>query len=218
MNSVNGNPPWQLSGSGYIIIYKFSKKEVQSNFFLSEKFTKLSTGGTGMIIIADYEKSTIGPYKELLIIPGIIKYNNKNLKTISKIFVSTEESVFYGRKNWGIPKEKADFTDKKDKNKTHIKVSVNDTSFFEISLTSYGPSFPVTTSLLPLSIIQEYDGKAFYTKPKGSGLGKISLIKNISVDSNLFPNIANKKPLFAIKVNPFKMTFPLPKIEHISNS
>lgn len=217
MDNIEFNPPWQLTGSGYIILCRFSKKEVIQKSLLPIKFNQLALGGLGIIMIVDYKKSNIGPYKELLIIPGKITYNNKKLKTISKIFVSTEESVLYGKKNWGIPKEMADFTFKKNKNHTQIKVSENNSSFFEISLTSYGPSFPITTSLMPLSLIQEYNQKIFYTNPVGKGAGRFALIKNIKIDNTRFPDISKKRQLIVLEIACFEMTFPKSHIENINN-
>ncbi len=218
MKSKKYNPPWQLSGDGYIIFYKFSKKEVIEKNLLEKNFSPFCLGGVGLIIIADYKKSNVGPYQEILIIPGKIKYKNKTLKTISKIFVSTDKSVFYGRKNWGIPKEKSEFIFNTNKKNTQIKVSQNNSSFFEISLNSHGPQFPITTSLMPLSLVQEYNGKRFYTQPKGSGLGRIISINNISIDKKIFPDVSKKRPLFAIKINSFKMTFPSPQTENINDN
>lgn len=210
------NPPWQLAGEGYIILYKLSKKEILEKSLLPQNFSKLSIGGLGMLMIVDYKESNVGPYKELLFIPGKINYGNQKLKTISHIFVSTNKSVFYGRKNWGIPKQKADFLIKKRGNKTKIRVSDKNDSFLELTLNSCGPRFPVNTFLMPLSLVQEYNQKKFHTKPKGNGMGRVATIKKFKIDSRKFPDISNKKPLLAIEINCFKMIFPSPQINPLN--
>jgi acetoacetate decarboxylase len=56
------------------------------------------------------QTSGVGPYKELLFIPGVFHINGRYTYSISKIYVSTEASVRSGIENWAIPKEVADFT------------------------------------------------------------------------------------------------------------
>lgn len=67
-------------------------------------------GGYGALMLVDYSESNCGPYRELLLIPGSFRVRDKTLASISRIFVSTTESLASGRRNWGIPKELADFS------------------------------------------------------------------------------------------------------------
>lgn len=60
--------------------------------------------------MAHTQTSGVGPYRELLFIPGAFHINGRYTFSIPKIYVSTETSVNSGIKNWGIPKEVADFT------------------------------------------------------------------------------------------------------------
>ncbi len=209
-------PPWHLEGSGYILIYKFSKKEIDSSFFLTERFIKIRKGGIGAVMIVDYKKTDVGPYQELLIIPGKFSYNKKKKGTISKIFVSTQDSVVNGIENWAIPKEKADFSFIKESGGLNkIVVNKEEKRIFEISLKNYGPLFPINTLFLPFPLAQERNGFAYYTKFEGSGLGQLSSIKSIDINKSEFPDISNKKLLLAVRINPFKITFPSAKIEEI---
>jgi hypothetical protein len=45
----------------------------------------------------------------LLYIGGTLKFGQKRHYSISKIYVSTQDSIDNGQKNWGIPKEMAHF-------------------------------------------------------------------------------------------------------------
>jgi acetoacetate decarboxylase len=55
------------------------------------------------------QTSGVGPYQELLFIPGLFHIDGRYTFSISKIYVSTEASVRSGIENWAIPKELADF-------------------------------------------------------------------------------------------------------------
>ncbi|KAJ7782669.1 hypothetical protein B0H16DRAFT_1493935 [Mycena metata] len=60
--------------------------------------------------ITRYSAAPVGPYDELIYIPGRWAYNltDSGLR-ITQIYVSTNASVFNGRTNWNIPKHLADF-------------------------------------------------------------------------------------------------------------
>ena len=111
MNGIKEYPaPWMLHGKGYIFLYRFKKDFVERSGNIPEYLKDSFIGGFGSVMLVDYESSEAGPYGELLFIPGKFRFNGRKLDTISKIYVSTMESVVNGRANWGIPKEKADFS------------------------------------------------------------------------------------------------------------
>lgn len=214
-NKIKQYPaPWDLNGKGYIIIYKLSKDFVDKYActpnFLKGKFL----GGFGALMLVDYKNSNAGPYGEMLFIPGKFKYKNKRLNTISKIYVSTMESVVNGRNNWGIPKEKADFNfEKLDSNIENICVFTNNTNIAKFKIKTGKLQFPVSTKLMPFPLVQEYNDKIYYTNFYGSGTGRLCSIKDIQINANMFPCIDKCKPLLAIEVDPFNITFPEANIE-----
>ncbi|KAJ5724014.1 hypothetical protein N7488_002049 [Penicillium malachiteum] len=63
------------------------------------------------ITIIRYEDSDVGPYDELILVPGkaVNPHTGKADMRISAIFVSTDASVWNGRRNWNIPKHRAIF-------------------------------------------------------------------------------------------------------------
>ncbi|KAJ6593472.1 hypothetical protein B0H19DRAFT_1246236 [Mycena capillaripes] len=64
----------------------------------------------GLILIVRYSAGPVGPYDELIYIPGRWAYNltDSGLR-ITQIYVTTNASVFNGRTNWNIPKHQANF-------------------------------------------------------------------------------------------------------------
>lgn len=216
-NTVKKYPaPWNLNGSGYIILYKFSKefvnKEANVPEFLKDKYS----GGFGSVMLVNYKESNAGPYGELLFIPGKFKFNNQRLDTISKIYVSTMESVINGQKNWGIPKQKADFkfTDLGN-NKENVVVSLDSDKIIDVTIKHGDFSFPVSTKLLPFPLVQEYENIYFYTNFYGNGKGTFGRIEKMEVNSSLFPDISKCTPIAIVRVDPFEITFPESKISKI---
>ena len=200
--------PWKLKGEGIILIFKFKKDWVEKQAHLPNHLVGKFRGGLGYVMLVDYHESPVGPYRELLIIPG--KFRKTKLQAITKIYVDSEASTINGRKNWGIPKETLPFTWIKEKGKDTIAIKQGEKEIFSTEITHGGISFPVSTSLLPIRICQTLDKVKYYTKPYGSGWGKLAKIKTLAINPDFFPDFSGIKPLMAVKVNPFSIHFPEP--------
>ncbi|MEB2775683.1 hypothetical protein SYJ56_10225 [Algoriphagus sp. D3-2-R+10] len=198
--------PWELEGEGIILIYKFSKTWVETYGNLPEHLMGKFQGGLGYIMLVNYHTSPVGPYKELLLIPG--KFSQYHKQAITKIYVSSEVSTQNGHTNWGIPKETLPIFWEKTAGKEFIQIKNDEKIAFSCEIKSGGIPFPISTSLLPIHLHQVWDGVDFFTKPSGSGWGKIASLKNLQIDPAYFPDISPQKPLFAVKIDPFHIKFP----------
>ncbi len=200
--------PWTLRGEGIILLFRFKKDWVAKAGNLPEHLQGKFKGGFGYVMLVDYEESPVGPYRELLFIPG--KFGKEKLQAITTIFVDSEASTANGRANWAIPKETADFNWQKGKGLDQVEISFNGKQVFRASIRSGGISFPMSTALLPIRLRQELAGQVLFTQPEGKGWGKLAHIQDLEVDPQLFPDIRGIKPLLALKVSPFSLTFPKP--------
>jgi len=206
--------PWSLRGKGYILIYKFKRDFVEQHGNVPDFLQGHYDGGFGSVMLVDYHESDVGPYGELLFIPGKFDCRGKKLNTISRIYVSSQESVVNGRANWGIPKQQAEFDFKQlGTREERIRVTLGGTPVVEFVIRSGVIPFPVSTRLLPFPLVQRHEGKNFYTTFSGSGTGRLAKIKSLEVQSGLFPDISLCKPIAAIRVEPFAITFPKALIE-----
>ncbi|KAK8013848.1 hypothetical protein PG990_007144 [Apiospora arundinis] len=95
-------------------------------------------GLLGMIQIIRYTDSPVGPYDELLLVPGYFKYPHIDAEgrqterlnpSITRIYVSQKYTAKNGRLNWNIPKHlaKFDWTESAD-GSTTVKVYPFDTA------------------------------------------------------------------------------------------
>jgi len=201
-------PPWTLKGEGIILIYRFDKTWVEGAGLLPPSLQGKARGGLGYVMLVDYQESPVGPYRELLLIPG--KFGKKGKQTITHIFVDSPQSLSSGRKNWNIPKELASFHWKKEKNRDHIQVETEKGVVFSAEISHGGLSFPISTSLLPLRLVQTREGKTLATQPQGRGWGKLAKMRNLSLDPQLFPDLRSCSPWLALRVQPFTLQFPIP--------
>ncbi|THU93670.1 hypothetical protein K435DRAFT_861300 [Dendrothele bispora CBS 962.96] len=110
--------PWNLDVSeGYVFVTPplLSISQLPEGFADPNEAKALSSNGTlipdiGTILIARYVSTPVGPYDEMIYIPGKWKYETGDLGfRITRIYVSTNESVINGRRNWNIPKHIAAF-------------------------------------------------------------------------------------------------------------
>lgn len=205
--------PWNLMGDGYIILYKFKKDFIKNNLYTQDFLKDNVSGGLGCIMIVDYKTSDVGPYRELLFIPGKFNFKGKKLNTISKIYVSTEDSVVNGIRNWGIPKELCSVHIEKEKDIESFLFSKDGEEIIKISFKNNNFKFPVNTKLLPFPLVQKYDNKFYYTNFYGHGVGSFSKIKEININNKYFPDIKYFKPLAVIRVSNFNIVFPKSKVE-----
>lgn len=205
--------PWELKGNGYIIAFKFPKEFTEKNSFIPSSMKKRFSAGIGSVMLIDYNESAVGPYRELLFIPGKFKFPKKKIYSITKIYVSSKESVVNGKLNWGIPKELADFKiEHVAKNKERITVSKDNSIIMDVTLHTRGPTMPFFTKMFPLSLVQETVDNIYYTQLHGKGKEKMAKIIDVSVNQKYFPNISKLKPLFTVKIENFKLFFEKPEI------
>ncbi|KID70324.1 uncharacterized protein G6M90_00g085520 [Metarhizium brunneum] len=120
-------PPWQLTGDVYFFswwsrssqlpAHAYSPLEAGSEFAAAASGRPV--GGLGMIQILRYRDSPVGPYDEMLVVPGSFDWSRDTSDgrpagvgrnpRISRIYVSQERSCYNGRLNWNTPKHLARF-------------------------------------------------------------------------------------------------------------
>lgn len=148
-----------------------------------------------MVQVIRYSETPVGPYDEMLMIPGKFEYPDEkggtraNLR-ITRIYVSQEKTCWNGRMNWNIPKHLArfQFVDRADgtmsisvfpyqKNDSGVESAPGAVPFFAATYknTPYLPSFPTSTGVakylgLDLSIMQPSlpEGKGIYGELPGT--------------------------------------------------
>ena len=212
MTSMTAPPPWTLHGDGLVLVAHFPEAFVREHGFLADFQQAGYRGWVGTVMLVDYKTSDVGPYRELLFIPGLFSIGGKTTFSISKIYVSTQVSVSNGIENWGIPKEQADFdiTHDPDGSTTYV-VSRQGKPFFSVRANAGGLSFPLNTRLLPgFQVTQQRRGEMLLTAPKATGKGRFASLRNIQIDGSLFPDITRGTRLATIAVHDFTMVFPVP--------
>ncbi len=203
--------PWQLKGEGYLMLYRFSNEFLMKEGCISEELKPFLWMNIGMVMLVNYQVSPVGPYGELLFIPGMFHYKGKYYWHISKIYVSSLDSVINGRANWGIPKELAEFEFKNlDQGIHSVKVMTNGEMVFDCHFKDRSLGFPLSTSILPFQFIQPLNAKEYVTHPKGSGKAFFSPPQDLVTGHGLFPSIGTQRRLTSLHIPNFSLAFPNP--------
>jgi len=212
--------PWTLSGCGYITAIRCDSDFLDEDCFLEPEQVPSRRGRIAYMMLVDYTDSPVGPYQELLFIPGRVATMSGAWRwTISRIFVSTEASVSNGRENWGIPKELADFDvhyDTTGRGCDEFQVARDGHTFARMSFRPWGFSMPVTTRILPASmctLVQAWRGREFVFAPEASGRAGPAKMAECAIDPDVFPDLTRGTVLTCLQVPDFTMTFPVARID-----
>lgn len=213
--------PWSLTGSGYILMVKLPASVLDDPRHVPPELRGKRSGKYATVMLVDYEDSAVGPYRELLYIPGKFPFKGgprtKNYQSITRIYVSSMESVVNGRRNWGIPKDVASFdyrygVDGIDR----FDTSLDGKPFASFTFKPGKLKWPFSTAIVPnalLQLAQLHGGQQFVYAPSASGKLQFAKLLDWSFDSTLFPDLAQGKVVACVKVARFTMGFPVSVVE-----
>lgn len=215
--------PWTLHGRGYIFVYRFPPDFVQQQSFLSAQQHEQLQARLGAVMLVDYADSPVGPYHELLFVPGRVAHAGQTHFTISKIYVSTQASVENGQRNWGIPKELARFdwarqTDGSEIVRLCLPESATPFASFRLSASQW--RVPVRT-LIPAglrTLQQTWQGRDFWVAPRGRGSVGLARLTEVALDPAYFPDVSGLQPMLSLCAEGFQLTFPVARIKEAADA
>lgn len=212
--NVIAPPPWTLTGEGIVMLYHFPEEFNQQYSFMEDYQREGYKARIGAVMLVEYKTADVGPYFELLYIPGFFSIGGKLAFSVSKIFVSTYDSVWNGRANWGLPKELADFTIiKRSAGERVYEVEANGQLICEAQVKPWSPAIPFSNKLVPWTrILQQHKGNLLLTRPIASGHVRLASLKHMATDAAFFPPLHQLKPLATLSIPDFLMTFPSPEV------
>ena len=201
--------PWKLSGTGYILILKRPSETTKNEVQIDNR--GLSFLSMPILMYVNYTASDVGPYHELLYIPGRVETSDGSFWNISKIVVSSEESVISGRANWGIPKSLASFQVSIHDGMQRIIVKEKEKVVMRLNLTPGSFHFPVNTSWLPSSLFtlqQSLNHLTYRFAPSARGNLSPASIQCLVVEPGDWPALTEKDVFATLQVQDFSMVFP----------
>ncbi len=211
--------PWHLRGSAYAVLVRLGDGVSEEGWFVPASLRGKRSSRLAVMLYVDYRESDCGPYRELMAIGGGFDFGGEALPSITRIYVSTFESVVNGRTNWGIPKDRADFeVETTASGGERITVSRDGRSFARLELQGRGLTLPTTSALLPRSwrtVAQHWQGQEQRIAPIAKGRARLARVVDWRFEAELFPDFAQTRVLAAAHLPSFEMTFPIAQVQPI---
>lgn len=214
--------PWDLSGQGWIVVLRLPAGDPARTAFLRPQDAARLRSPFALLMYVDYAHSACGPYRELLYIPGHLPFEDgRRHYTIGRIVVSTWDSVVNGRRNWGIPKDRADFEASRDGNDAREEsIVVRDPDGRESCALRFGPAafaprLPVPGGLVPealRTLAQRHAGRTYYYAPASRGWVRPARLLEWRFDGERFADLRAAKVLATLRVETFAMRFPVARV------
>lgn len=212
--------PWQLQGQGYILALRLPADVLDHGAFLDAATAGQRRGRLAYVMFVDYASSDVGPYHELLFIPGSLPFSDGRHLTISKIYVSSQASVVNGQANWGIPKELCDFDVRYGADGIDcVRLSRDGQVFAELDFSHHLFRLPFNGRLIPAALRtlgQHWQGREFLYAPAAGGHIKPARLRRVRIDPAHFPDLAQGRVLGCVKVTDFAMQFPVARVQPVT--
>lgn len=214
--------PWRLWGRGYISLLRFPGNSTAQDAFLPASLAGRRSGSrTAWMMFVDYAHSDVGPYHELLFIPGSFPFEDgRRHLSISRIFVSSMDSVVNGQRNWGIPKDLARFDVRYgDDGIDEVTVRQDGELIAGLRYRSWPLPLPFSTALVPRAwrtLGQHRDGSSFIYTPSANGWIRPARLLEARSNPALFPDLAGASSPLSVAVPRFAMTFPVSTVLPLS--
>lgn len=209
--------PWDLVGSGLIVALRLPQDVLDHGSFTPPGLVRTSRTRIAWAMFVDYAQSDVGPYHELLYIPGKYRFGQESRLTITRIYVSSWASVVNGRRNWGIPKDRCDFELHAAGSREQVRLKTDaGQRFAEMEFESFGPRLPAPAQWTPASwrtLAQVHEGQRYTYVPSASGHFRFARIHRWQFDPAYFPDLARGQVLGALRMTDFRMRFPVSRVE-----
>lgn len=211
-SNVVAPAPWQLRAEAYAFLIELPLPRGRAELFAPSELADARFKKWGVVAFVEYSESQVGPYRELLFIPGTFRFGKRRLPSITKIYVSTRASVDNGRRNWGIPKELADFEvdDGRDGVK-RVSMRVDGVTAVELWFRHSSLSLPFSTRLLPDSMFtlgQVLGGQTFEVTPTARGLAQRAKVLHAWSEPGMFCELAADRVGGAARLSKVELQFP----------
>ncbi len=206
--------PWKLRGDGYLFFYRFNDPVEGMWGDLPPHLQEKWRGGMGAVAWMRYRSSPVGPYDEILCIPGRFAHGRKNRHSVTRIYVNSHRSIQGGRQNWGLPKYYADFRyEQIDTNTEQYTASLDGYPFAQAVMKPGLAKFPLNTRLCPIQLGQWWEGHYLQTELRlNAGVSLMNATLQIDTSKGaVFPNVNDLQPIGTVKLWNFEITFPAPK-------
>jgi hypothetical protein len=205
--------PWSLRGHAWMVVLRLPAGDAARTAFVPADLRATVKSAFSVLMCVVYDEAPCGPYRELLFVPGTIQFGATRHPSISRIVVSTWDSVVNGRANWGIPKDRADFdwVRSRDGDRWRVTSDGRELCALEFSAPT-GVRLPLRSAWVPRrfdTFAQRLEGRTWFYQPTATGHLRLCRVRQWRFDPDLFPDLSRATVLTALRIEGFRMVFPV---------
>lgn len=211
-------PPWRLRGSAFALLYRLPREALLTSGAIPPEVRPGFLGGMSALLLADYESSEVGSYRELLFVPGRFAGPTGGIHSVTCGFVSSEAAAASGLRNWGLRRHLGEVTFERAGQVHRVTVTsrgeaAGPVATFTIRTGVLG--IPMTTDVLPATrrtILQRVEDRALLTTLSGRGTLRSAHVESVSVSSAELPDLSAYQPTMAVRLEGFHLALPGPTV------
>lgn len=194
--------PWQLTGRGLVVLLR-SKERVAGRGAL---------GRFASVGFVDYDRSDVGPYRELLFVPHVVRRGGWVGPTVRDIWVTLQASAVSGNANWGLTKSVASIERRTEGGVERWTASDGDGPLGSVAHRPFGPPVPIGKPAGIGRLLQRRDGQDFATPVGVRGLLRATRVQQASFDATRVVDLDRYAVLGAVAITHGGMSFGVPSI------
>ena len=211
--------PWSLKGRAYVCALALPDSLRRQQGGTAAALGPAS-GGLGMVMLVDYQRSEVGPYRELLFMPGPCRFPDGQRRwSIGRIYVSSDDSAVNGNRNWGLDKRVASFQVAPGRHGERVTVHYQEREIARLTLKPRGPALPILGPWLPdrwRRLGQIRDQRCFTFSPSVRGRLGFATLSDAWGNGDDFPQLQHGVSRGALYLPDFRMNFPKANIHPLS--
>ncbi|MFP4510139.1 MAG: acetoacetate decarboxylase family protein [Spirochaetaceae bacterium] len=203
--------PWLLKGRAFGVLAVLRKGGYAALRSTGPASSTRMRPRVVLLCAVEYTDSPVGPYSEVfsLVAPA---EGGLNRAEVTHMHVDSEESTYWGRRNWAVPKQTSDIDLKwrADRISADLTVAGEPACRIELSPPGRFGAFPVILPAGIVRITQPATGHRILTGL--SGFGRVSLCRNGTVEtlSDAMPSRSLFFPIAGFVVHRFTFTMETP--------
>lgn len=204
--------PWTLTGEAWAVPQLQRAADVAKYVPSGSAIVAWCGWTPGGYVCVDYHTSPVGPYREIIFVPALVRHGGQWGFHISHIYVDSAASVAGGRGNWWLPKDLLAFGITKHASTTLFHTDHAAQPVATGVFTDNGRiSLPFTNRWLPLHLLQaraaQFRRSAFWATGRiGVANGALDLL-----DTALLPRLDHVVRLPLLHVQQFTLRFEVGK-------
>jgi hypothetical protein len=197
--------PWSLTGRGVVVLLA-ARSRAAAAPGLAGRFSAVA--------FVDYSSSPVGPYRELLHVPSVVRWNGATGPTVRDIWVDLEASAISGNANWGLTKSviRVDREPIGGGAERWVATDHDGVQLAKLVHRPWGPWLPVGKPGAGPRLLQRRDGNQFETPVSLLGLARASRVASVAFDADRVVDLDQHRVIGAVALPAGRLGFLKPRV------